>query len=49
MAWEDILRSIFKAARILGVDITEQDLPDYDNYKELVALHKELWARVKVM
>lgn len=47
MAWEDILRSIFKAARILGLDMKEQDLPEYGDYKRLVALDKELWCKVE--
>jgi len=46
MAWGDILSSIFKAARILRLDITEPDLPAYDDYKGLVALDKKLWYEV---
>ena len=47
MAWEDIIHSIFKAARILKEDIKEQDLPEYGDYSSLVTLNKKLWDRVR--
>ena len=46
MAWNDILHSIFKAARILGKDITERDIPDYGNYTALVKMNDNLWREV---
>jgi len=47
VAWNDLLKSIFRAAKILNIDITEKDIPDYGNYTAMVKMNEELWARVK--
>ena len=44
MAWIDLIRSINQAAKILGKEITEQDMPD--SYEGLVRLKEDLWAQV---
>ncbi len=44
MAWDDILRSVFRASKILGKELTEQDLPA--NWLELKRLHESLWNEI---
>ena len=44
MAWGDMIRSVMKAARILGKEVTEQDIPD--SYDGLRKLHDSLWKQV---
>jgi len=44
MAWIDLIRSINRAAKILGKEITEQDMPD--SYEGLVRLKEDLWGQV---
>ncbi len=44
--WELLMASIRKAAHILKLDLTEQDLPDYLNWVVGRDLNKNLWARV---
>lgn len=44
--WEALLKSIRRAAHVLGEDLTERDLPDYQNWFEAREMHKRLWARV---
>lgn len=45
MAWDDLVRSINDAARILRIDVTERDMPD--SYPGLVQMNKDLWGRVR--
>lgn len=46
MAWDNLLMSINRAAKILNLDITEKDIPD--SYTGLVKLNIELWNKVKL-
>lgn len=44
-----ILRSIFKAAKILNIEITERDIPSGTGpqyFARLRSLNRELWAKV---
>ena len=45
MAWDDLVRSINDAARILGTEVREQDMPT--DYPGLVQMHKDAWGRVR--
>lgn len=45
MAWDDVLKSIFHAAWLLGKEITEQDLPG--DWNEMRRLRDDLWAQVR--
>ncbi len=45
--WEALVSSIRKAARILNMDLTERDMPDYQNWFIAREMHKDLWARVR--
>ena len=44
--WEALLKSIRRAAKILNIDLTERDLPDYLNWVVASDMNKNLWARV---
>lgn len=44
--WESMMRSIRKAAKILKIDLTERDIPEYLNWTEGSRLHDDLWDRV---
>jgi len=46
MAWDDIVGSVMRAAKILGKEVAEQDMPQ--NWGELRRLHEDLWRQVKV-
>lgn len=45
--WEALMRSVRKAARILGEDLTERDMPDYQNWDLAREMHRNLWARIR--
>ena len=44
--WDNLIRSINKAARILRIDITEVEIPQYPNWYAARILHKNLWNLV---
>ena len=44
--WEAMMYSIRKAARILNIDLTEEDLPEYMNWVAGRHMYRELWAQV---
>lgn len=44
--WEAMMYSIRKAAKILNIDLTEEDLPEYMNWAAGRHMHRDLWARV---
>jgi len=44
MAWDDLIRSIMRAHRILGKEFTEADLPG--NWDEIRRLHDDVWKQV---
>jgi len=44
--WEALMASIRKAAKILNIEITEQDVPEYLNWSVGRAMHEDLWAQV---
>ena len=44
--WQELTKSILAAAKILGWDITEEDLPEPLNWKAGAKMHKELWNNV---
>jgi len=44
--WEALMASIRKAAKILGKELTEQDVPEYLNWYVGRAMHEDLWAQV---
>lgn len=43
-SWDNVWKSCVQAAKILGKELTEQDMPA--NWPELRRLHKDLWAQV---
>ena len=45
--WENLIKSIRKAAGILGEDLNEKDLPDRYNFFAAREMREALWARVK--
>lgn len=45
MAWDDMIRSINTANKILGKELTERELPR--DYVELRRLLKETWRQVR--
>lgn len=45
--WEAIMHSIRKAAHILNEDLTERDMPEYQNWFVARDMHNNLWARVR--
>jgi len=44
--WELLMASIRKAARILGIELTEKDMPEYLNWFVGRKMNEELWGRV---
>ena len=44
--WEELLRSMRKAARILGMTLEEDDLPEYLNWFSGAKMHQNLWDQV---
>ncbi len=44
--WEALMRSIRRAARILNLDLTEVDMPDYLNWEVASDIHQNLWSMV---
>ena len=44
--WDAIMRSIRKAARILNIDLTEQDVPEHLNWFVARKMHRYLWDQV---
>ena len=44
--WEAMMASIRGAARILNIDLTEEDMPEYMNWFVGRTMHRDLWARV---
>lgn len=44
MAWDDLIRSIYWAYKILNKEFTEADLPS--NWFEIRKLHDALWRQV---
>ena len=44
--WEALIRSIKKAAHILGKTLNEEDMPDYLNWTVGRDMNERLWARV---
>jgi hypothetical protein len=45
--WISLLRSIKRAAKILNIDLTEKDIPEYGEWYSAVKLHSYLWSMVK--
>ena len=43
-SWDNVWKSCVQAAKILGKELTERDVPA--NWDELRRLHKDLWAQV---
>jgi len=43
-SWDNVWKSCVQAAKILGKELTEQDIPA--NWPEMRRLHKDLWAQV---
>ena len=44
--WETLMRSIRRAAKILNIDLTEADMPDYLNWRVASSLHEKLWSLI---
>lgn len=44
--WDNLIRSINKAARILNIDLTEADIPQYPDWYAASKTHKNLWDLV---
>ena len=44
--WEAMMYSIRKAAKILNMDLTEEDLPEYMNWTVGRDMHYRIWAKV---
>lgn len=44
--WQELVRSIRKATRILNYDIPGQDMPLYLDWPAGAKLHKDLWNEV---
>ena len=44
--WEAMMASIREAAKILNIDLTEKDMPEYMNWFVGRPMHRDLWARV---
>lgn len=44
--WEALLRSIRKAAKILSIDLTEEDMPRYQDWIAGADMHRKLWDLV---
>lgn len=44
--WTCLLRSINRAARILNLDLTELDMPEYPNWWVGRRMHENLWGQV---
>ena len=42
--WDDLIRSIMRACKILNLELTEADLPS--NWQEIRRSHDDLWGRV---
>ena len=45
--WNLLMHSIRKAARILGIDLHEKELPDYMNWRMARDLNTKLWGKVR--
>ena len=45
-SWDNLIRSINKAARILGIEITEAEMPQYPNWYAARQMHDNLWKMV---
>ena len=46
--WIELLRSIRKAAKILNMDLTEEDMPDGQNWFMASKMNKRLWDLVRL-
>lgn len=44
--WEELVKPIKQAAKILNIDLTEADLPEYLNWKVGADMHRKLWDKV---
>ena len=44
--WGTLMFSIRRAAKILNIDLTEADMPDYLNWRVASALHEKLWSLI---
>ena len=44
--WEALIRSINKAAHILGKELTEKDVPEYLNWRVGTEMNHRLWSEV---
>ena len=44
--WEALLKSIMQAAKILNIDLTEADMPDFLNWKVASDMHRNLWTLI---
>jgi len=44
--WEALLKSIMQASKILNIDLTEADMPDFLNWRVASDMHRKLWALV---
>jgi len=47
--WNALILSIKKAAKILGIDLTEEDIPEYLNWFSGAKMHKNLWNSVYLL
>jgi hypothetical protein len=45
-SWNTIIHSIKRAARILNINLTETDMPDYENWLAARTIHNYLWNQV---
>ena len=44
--WEILIRSIRRGAKILNIDLTEADMPEYLNWKVASDMNKNLWSLI---
>ena len=44
--WQELIRSMNRAARILNIDLTEKDIPEYLDWYTARKIHRSLWNQV---
>ena len=44
--WHELILSMQKAAKILNIELTERDMPEYLDWFAGRNLHQDLWDRV---
>lgn len=47
--WERLMASIRRAAKLLGIDLTELDIPEYLNWFVAARMSRDLWAKVRAI